>query len=175
MDLITDFGSGATVISTVVVAALFLSLTRHRYSALLLLVTTLGGIPLNHILKSFFNRPRPSVLEWAVHATSTSFPSGHAMGAAVAYGTVAYLAARLHPSRWVRVLTMWIAALLIILIAFSRVYLGAHFPSDVLAGAVVGFAWAAFCMATLEAIQRFAERSAPQVLKDEAPAPRTEE
>jgi undecaprenyl-diphosphatase len=58
-----------------------------------------------------------------------------------------------------------------VLISASRMYLGVHYPSDVVAGVIVGLSWAAFCMATLEAIQRFALRRAPQILKDEEPAP----
>ena len=91
------------------------------------------------------------------------------MSAAIVYGTVAYLAARLQQRHRWRVITAVIALLLILLIAASRIYLGVHYPSDTLAGMVIGFAWAAFCMATLEAIQMVARRRAPQVLKDEAP------
>jgi undecaprenyl-diphosphatase len=93
------------------------------------------------------------------------------MNAAIAYGTVAYLAARLHPLRWARVLTLLIASAIILLIATSRLYLGVHYPSDVLAGLVIGTAWASFCMASLEAIQRLAEKNAPEVLAKEEPAP----
>jgi undecaprenyl-diphosphatase len=84
---------------------------------------------------------------------------------------VAYLAARLQKHNWSRWLTMLAAALVIALICFSRLYLGVHYPSDVVAGVVIGLSWAAFCMATLEAIQRYAQRNAPEVTKDEVPAP----
>jgi undecaprenyl-diphosphatase len=168
---ITSLGTGMVVLMTVCVAALFLTLTRHKYSALLLLVATAGGPIIDTVLKMRFGRPRPHVFEWGTHAGSSSFPSGHAMEATIVYSTVAYLAARLHRRRWARWLTMSIAVILIALICLSRVYLGVHYPSDVLAGAVIGFAWAAFCMAVLEAIQKFSRRRAPELMKDEAPAP----
>jgi undecaprenyl-diphosphatase len=168
---ITTLGNGTEVLMIVCVAALFLTLTKHKYSALLLVVATAGGLLLDMWLKHWFGRPRPHVFVWGAQAFGSSFPSGHAMSATIVYSTVAYLAARLHSRRWARWLTMSLALLLIFLICFSRVYLGVHYPSDVLAGVIVGLAWAAFCMATLEGIQRFAQRHSPELVKDEAPAP----
>jgi undecaprenyl-diphosphatase len=167
---ITFLGTGLVVLVIVGVAAMFLWLTRHKYSATLLLAATAGGIILNSVLKLGFARPRPHVLGWQAQVASSSFPSGHAMSAAVVYGTVAYLAARLQKHRLTRVLTMLAAAIFIVLICASRLYLGVHYPSDVVAGVLVGLAWAAFCMATLEAVQRYAARR-PTVRKHE----RTEE
>jgi undecaprenyl-diphosphatase len=169
---ITALGTATVVLMIVCVAALFLTLTRHKYSALLLLVATAGGLFLDLLLKLRFDRPRPHIFTWGTQAVSSSFPSGHAMSATIVYGTVAYLAARLQKRRWARWLTMLFAAIVIALICFSRLYFGVHYPSDVLAGVVIGLAWAAFCMATLEAIQRYAQRNAPEVTKDEAPAPK---
>ena len=166
---ITALGTGTVVIMVVAVAALFLVLTQHKYSAILLLASTSGGIVLNGVLKLGFNRPRPSLFVPAVHTVSSSFPSGHAMSAAIVYSTVAYLAARLHRRRWARWLIMIAALLLIVLISASRLYLGVHYPSDVIAGAAIGLAWAGFCMATLEAIQKFWLRRGLQ--GDENPAP----
>jgi undecaprenyl-diphosphatase len=157
----------------VCVAAMFLTLTKHKYSAMLLLVATAGGLLLDLVLKLRFDRPRPHVFEWGTNAVSSSFPSGHAMSATIVYSTVAYLAARLQKRQWARWVTMILAAILIVLICTSRLYLGVHYPSDVLAGVVIGLAWAGFCMATLEAIQKFAQRRSPEVLKDEAPAPKS--
>jgi undecaprenyl-diphosphatase len=168
---VTALGTGTTVLMIVVVAALFLTLTQHKYSAILLLVATSGGLALNGILKLGFDRPRPSIFVPAVHTVSSSFPSGHAMSSAIVYGTVAYLAARLHRRRWARWVVMMFALIVIVLISFSRMYLGVHYPSDVLAGVVIGLAWAGFCMATLEAIQRYALRRAPRILEDEKAAP----
>jgi undecaprenyl-diphosphatase len=168
---VTMLGTWIVVLSIVSIAALFLWLTRHRYSALLLLVATAGGIGLNSILKIGFSRPRPQVFEWGTHVSSSSFPSGHAMSSAVVFITVAYLAARLQKTHAARLATLAIAGFIVAIICFSRMYLGVHYPSDVLAGVIIGLSWAAFCMATLEAIQRFAKKNAKQVLEHEAPAP----
>jgi undecaprenyl-diphosphatase len=170
---ITTLGTGTVLLMIVCVAALFLTLTNHKYSALLLLVATGGGLLLDMVLKLHFNRPRPHVFIWGTQAFGSSFPSGHAMGATITYSMVAYLAARLHRRAWARWLTMLVALLVILLIGVSRMYLGVHYPSDVLAGFIMGLAWAAFCMATLEAIQRFADRRRPQLKEDEEPAPAT--
>jgi len=169
---ITFLGTGTVVIALVAVSGMFLWLSNHKYSAILLLVSTVGGILLNNLLKIGFGRPRPQVFDWGMHAVSWSFPSGHAMSAAVVYGTVAYLAARLQRRHLHRVITLTAAFILILLIAGSRLYLGVHYPSDVLAGIIIGLAWAAFCMAMLEAIQVYARWRAPRVLEHEDPAPR---
>jgi undecaprenyl-diphosphatase len=167
---ITFLGTGLVVVVMVGIAALFLWLTRHRYSAVLLLVATGGGILLNNVLKLGFARPRPTVFSWGTHVMTSSFPSGHAMSAAVVYGTVAYLAARLEHGRLARAVTLLAAGVLILLICASRLYLGVHYPSDIIAGIVVGVAWAGFCMAMLEVAQRFGRRHAPgEIAADEKP------
>jgi len=168
---ITALGTGTVVMMIVAVAGLFLVLTQHKYSAILLLVSTFGGLVLNGVLKLGFNRPRPAIFLPEVHTVSSSFPSGHAMNAAIVYGTVAYLAARLHKRLWARALVMTAALIVIVLICVSRLYLGVHYPSDVIAGVAIGLAWAGFCMATLEAIQKFGARRDPKILEQEKPAP----
>ena len=172
---VTALGTGVVVLTIVGVSSLFLMLTRHKYSALLLLVATAGGLLLNTALKQFFDRPRPQLFEWGTHAVTSSFPSGHAMSATIVYSTVAYLAARLYERVWPRWVTMVLALTIIALICASRMYLGVHYPSDVLAGATIGLGWAAFCMATLEAIQRFSLRSKPEITRDEMPPPNAAE
>lgn len=168
---ITALGTGLVVIVIVAIAATFLWLTRHKYSAILLLVSTGGGLIVNNILKLIFDRERPQAFEWLAHASSSSFPSGHAMSAAIVYATVGYLAARLQRRRWARWLTMFLAFCMIVLICVSRLYLGVHYPSDVLAGLILGLAWAAFCMAALEAIQVLGRRRSAQMAQDEEPPP----
>jgi undecaprenyl-diphosphatase len=171
---VTSLGTGLVVMMTVVVAALFLWLTKHRHSAILLGIATAGGLVLNALLELGFGRPRPEVFDWGTHAASSSFPSGHAMNSVIVYGTVAYLAARLQERYAMRVATLLVAGLVILLVCASRLYLGVHYPSDVAAGLVIGLAWAAFCMATLEALQLYAKRNAPEMLQQEHPAPEHE-
>jgi undecaprenyl-diphosphatase len=168
---ITSLGTSAVVAMIVFIAGLFLWLNHHKHSAILLIAATLGGMVLDGLLKIGFNRPRPQIFQWGTQVVSSSFPSGHAMASTIVYGTVAYLAARLQQNVASRFLTMGLAALMIVLICSSRVYLGVHYPSDVLAGVIIGLAWAGFCMSVLEAAQLYAKRNAPQLLKDERPAP----
>lgn len=169
---ITMLGTGSVVMTIVAVSGLFLWLTRHKYSAMLLMVATFVGIILNNVLKMGFSRERPHIFEWGTHAMTSSFPSGHAMSAATVYVTVAYLAARLQRQRWARWVTVIGALVIVVLIAASRVYLGVHYPSDVAAGVILGTAWAGFCMAMLEAIQLFSRRGATvaqQAQEEQAP------
>jgi undecaprenyl-diphosphatase len=168
---LTYLGTGVVVLMVVGVAALFLWHTEHRHSARLLLAAVAGNILLNTILKLVFHRTRPDIFAWQTHATSSSFPSGHAMSATVCYGTVAYLVSRLQKHHWARMLTLGGAVVLVLLICLTRLYLGVHYPSDVIGGIVVGLAWAGFCMATLEASLVLARHRAPQAVEHEQPAP----
>jgi undecaprenyl-diphosphatase len=168
---ITALATSSVVIAIVVIAGMFLWLNHHKHSAILLGVASIGAPGLNQLLKLGFDRPRPTVFQWGTHVVSSSFPSGHAMSASVVYFTVAYLAGRLQRNAHARMLTMVCAMAIVVMIAVSRVYLGVHYPSDVLAGVTIGLAWAGFCMAILEAAQLYAKRNAPQMLKDEEPAP----
>jgi undecaprenyl-diphosphatase len=168
---ITTLGTGLVVAMMVIVAGMFLWLNAHKHSALLLIVSTVGGIVLNNLLKIGFSRPRPQIFEWGTHASSSSFPSGHAMSSIVVYGTVAYLVARLQKRPAARVATLVVAGILVLAICISRIYLGVHYPSDILAGLMIGLGWAGFCMAVLEAAQIYAKRNAPQMLAEEHPAP----
>jgi undecaprenyl-diphosphatase len=171
MTEVTPLGTGIVVMAIVGVTAAFLWHTEHKISAQLLLAATAGNIVLNNVLKLYFDRARPNVFEWQTHAASSSFPSGHAMSATVVYGTVAYLLARLQKQAWSRAITLVTAIVMIALICTTRLYLGVHYPSDVLGGIVVGLAWAAFCMATLEASLVLARRRGAPSVVHEAPAP----
>ncbi|MDB4914757.1 MAG: rane-associated phospholipid phosphatase, partial [Gemmatimonadetes bacterium] len=168
----TYLGTGTVVMMIVCITAMFLWHTEHKHSARLLLAATAGNIILNNALKLVYHRDRPSVFEWQTTALSSSFPSGHAMSSTVVYGTVAYLCMRLQKHYWSRVITFFAAVILILLICLTRLYLGVHYPSDVMGGIIVGLAWAGFCMATLEASLVLARRRAPPQVVEELPAPK---
>ncbi len=159
---ITSLGNAMVLFTMVAIAGVFLWLTRHHYSAALLVVAVVGGDLLNDLLKGFYARPRPAIVQWGTDVHSASFPSGHAMAAVVAYGSVAYLVARLEPTPTLRRATWAMAILIILAVGISRIYLGVHYPSDVAAGFVAGLAWTAFVAATITAIRFFAERK-PEV------------
>lgn len=154
---LTPLGSTVVVVMVVLVASAFLWIGRHRWSVALLWVAMLGGAVLNTALKWAFARPRPEL--WTrMHAGDSSFPSGHAMSAVAIYGTLAYLVARLEEGVWMRRLTIGIAAVTIVLTGATRVYLGVHYPSDVVAGYLVALGWAVFCALGVEAVRFFRSR-----------------
>jgi undecaprenyl-diphosphatase len=164
---VTALGAGTLVFLVALVASVFLWVSRHRYSALLLWVSILGSWVINASLKLFFERPRPSLFPWRVpHAGLSSFPSGHSMGAMVCYATLAYLIARLVQSRFLRHFTIFVATAMIVAIGLSRMYLGVHYPTDVLAGFAMGLTWAAFCALMFEALRYFRHRE-PKVAAQE--------
>lgn len=142
---ITSLGSVAVLGLIVILAvALMLSL-RRRSEAVMLLVGAVGGVEISQGLKHVFERPRPDLVYRAVEAANASFPSGHAMLSAVVYLTLGVLAARFASRRRVKVLIMASAVLLTLLVGCSRIYLGVHWTTDVLAGWSLGAAWAMLC------------------------------
>jgi undecaprenyl-diphosphatase len=105
-----------------------------------------GGEVLNFLLKGLFARPRPSFSDPLATALYFSFPSGHATMSLIAYGLIAYFLYLRLPRAWMRVLTTSGLILLVMLIGLSRLYLGVHYFSDVLAGFAVGGLWLSFCI-----------------------------
>ena len=151
---LTSLGS-ATVLVLFVLAVAGSLVARRQYHALaLMLVATAGGEALNLVLKDFFDRPRPDLALHLTQVNSPSFPSGHAMESAVIYFTLAALLARLVQERALKLYFLGLAALFTFLIGLSRVYLGVHYPSDVLAGWTAGLAWAMLCWTVASYLQR---------------------
>ncbi len=104
-----------------------------------------SGLILGTLLKLIFNRPRPDLVPHSVYAASTSFPSGHSMLAAVSYLTLGTLLASSTSKKRLKIYFMVLAVGFTVAVGISRVYLGVHWPTDVLAGWIAGAAWAAFC------------------------------
>ncbi|MEO6654975.1 MAG: phosphatase PAP2 family protein [Pyrinomonadaceae bacterium] len=143
MQAVTFCGSTIfLVVVAVVVIALFLR-NGHRHSAALFTVTMAGAVILNFVLKISFVRERPLPYFDTALPTSYSFPSGHALYALCFYGSLAWIYSA-HKGDRVFHFIVWIfATILIVCIGFSRVYLGVHYPSDVLAGYAAAFVWLA--------------------------------
>jgi undecaprenyl-diphosphatase len=137
-----------TVLSVVTIVTLgYCVLTRYYTAFFMVLVSVNSGDMLMVILKDVFKRQRPEVVPHLVAAAYTSFPSGHAMMSAVVYLTIGAILARIEPRKKVKIYLISVFALLSLVIGLSRVYLGVHFPSDVIAGWLAGIAWGAFSAA----------------------------
>lgn len=139
---ITALGSAAVLTLVTAVAFFYLLVARRLTTALFVLVAVGGGQVLSSLLKLGIDRPRPELVSHLMDETTMSFPSGHAMMSAVTYLTLGALITRIMPTAARRAFVMAIAVLLTVLIGVSRIYLGVHWPSDVLAGWCAGFAWA---------------------------------
>ena len=144
---ITALG-GFTVLALITLFAVgYLAVQRKWADAALILFATIGGTIISESLKTGFARPRPDLVAHIVDTTSMSFPSGHAMLSAVTYLTIGALIARTQEQQHVRGYVLAAAILLTILIGVSRIYLGVHWPTDVLGGWCLGAAWALACWA----------------------------
>ncbi|MGB8691348.1 MAG: phosphatase PAP2 family protein [Microcoleus sp.] len=125
---------------------------KHRSSATTIAIAGAGGIGLNILLKQLFARARPQLWERTVDVRFYSFPSGHAMMSMVIYGLLSYFLASRFP-RW-RVGIFSLTLVLIAAIGFSRLYLGVHWPTDIIAGYTAGLVWLISCILSLEIWQQ---------------------
>jgi undecaprenyl-diphosphatase len=146
---------GTTVLGLVIAALTGLALVlRKPHMALLLLAAGGGGMLVNSGLKLLFDRERPTVVPQLDAVHTLSFPSGHAMVSAAVYLSLAVLAARLVRPRAAKVYIMTVAVALALAIGVTRVYLGVHYPTDVLAGWLAGGLWALLCGVVARLLQR---------------------
>ena len=150
----TALGSIAVLLVMTAAVVGFLLLQRKRRMALLVTVSVAGGMLLNTGLKQVFARDRPSVVPHLREVTTPSFPSGHAAASAVVYLTLGALLAGYVKGRYTRAYVLAVAMALTALVGASRVYLGVHYPTDVLAGWSVGLMWALLCWTAERLLQR---------------------
>lgn len=142
---LSALGSGAVAGLVALIAVAYLALAGRRRYALLVAASAVGTELWMTLLKRAYERPRPTVVTHLDPPGGLSFPSGHSMIAVALYLTLAVLIARALPHRRLRVFTVAVGATLALVIGASRVYLGVHYPTDVLAGWTIGLAWALTC------------------------------
>jgi len=140
-------GLGGVVVLTlyIFVSAGFLAVYRAFRTMTILILSTSSGIAISLLLKAMFGRPRPSVVPHLAEVYTSSFPSGHAMMSAVVYLTIAAIIAPILKRFWLRFYVLAVAISLTAMIGLSRVYMGVHYPTDVLAGWAAGATWAITC------------------------------
>jgi undecaprenyl-diphosphatase len=145
----------------------FLALNGKQRMALFVCGSVLSGLIAGTILKDLFVRPRPELVPRAAYASGSSFPSGHSMMSAITYLTLGALLARSHERKRLKAYFFLLAVLLTFLVGVSRVYLGVHWPTDVLAGWTAGAVWALLCwlvarwLQSRSALERETEHSPP--------------
>jgi undecaprenyl-diphosphatase len=147
---------GGVVVLALVVCAVcgFLLLINHKHMMWLVLASTLGATAINSTLKLVIDRPRPEVVPKLTDVRSESFPSGHSAMSAAVYLTLGGLLAQTVKQRRLKLYFMFVALLVAFLVGASRVALGVHYPSDVLAGWATGLAWSLLCWLAARYLQR---------------------
>jgi undecaprenyl-diphosphatase len=151
---ITALGSPAVLGLTVLAVGGFLLLQGKWRMALFVMVASFGGWFINGALKQLFQRPRPDVVSHLREVVTMSFPSGHALQSAVVYLTLGALSMRIAERPVTKFYCMAVAMLVTALVGASRVYLGVHYPTDVIAGWLIGLTWALLCWLIERSLER---------------------
>lgn len=142
---ITSLGSFSVAGLISVIVVLYLLLNGQRRTALFVAFAVVSGAILSTVLKDLIDRPRPDIPS-AIRVFTSSFPSGHATISAVVYLTLGALLAYISPHRRLAAFYLITAVCLTLLVGLSRIYLGLHYPTDVVAGWALGTAWALLCL-----------------------------
>ena len=142
---LTALGSVAVLVTIALIASGFLVLQRKRIEAGIIMVAFAGGLTISQGLKEFFGRDRPPEIYRASDILNASFPSGHALLSAVVFLTLGAMLAQAAKGRALRIFIMGAAIVLVLVVGLTRIYLGVHWTTDVLAGWSAGAAWATLC------------------------------
>lgn len=158
---VTGLGGVFAIVYVTTCVVIYLAMTGRRAASLFVAAAVGGGEALSSGLKLVFARPRPDLVPHGMEVFSASFPSGHATLSAIAYLTLAGLLARVERGRHAKAFLLGLGLVTTLLVGSSRVYLGVHWPSDVLAGWCIGGAWASLCWFVALALQRRGDIEAP--------------
>ncbi|KAB2333180.1 phosphatase PAP2 family protein [Cytobacillus depressus] len=162
MKFFTFLGSTKALIVLLLIVAGLMIWNKKRWEAIFLLIGTAGGAIFNEILKEIFHRERPT-LHRLIEVKGYSFPSGHSMVSFIFYGMVCMFFIMFLESRAIKAVVFLITVFVIFMIGLSRIYLGVHYPSDVLAGFAAGGAWLIICLMGLRFILEIRKRKAKLV------------
>jgi undecaprenyl-diphosphatase len=165
---VTQLGSPLFLLPMTIVASLIFLHVRRIRGAILLTVTMLGVTLLNWILKGIFQRPRPLPFFGLTMPTSSSFPSGHSLASFCFYGALGALVAARIRARWLRWTVRAAAGVVIACVGFTRIYLGVHYASDVIAGYAAAFVWV-LTVASADRVFRPADKPGPRPAAAEPP------
>lgn len=147
----TFFASTWSLLTLTVISIGIMLWQHKRWEALFLLLALGGGMAFNLLLKWLYHRERPSIHR-LVEESGYSFPSGHSMAAFLFLGMMAMLLTLFVVSRAAKAVIILAAVVLILLVGISRIYLGVHYPSDVLAGFAAGGVWLVMCLLGLKIV-----------------------
>ena len=151
---ITALGSSTILTIITLFVVLFLYLKNEKKSIVYVLFATVGGGILVQVLKIFFSRERPEIVTHLASEVTMSFPSGHSAMSTVVYLSLAVLISRIEKKHSTRIFLIAAALIISVIVGISRVYLGVHYPTDVLAGWAIGLFWALLCWFIASALEK---------------------
>ncbi len=165
MMYITFLGSFKAVIGIAIITMIIMLFNKKRWEALFFSIAVLGSAIFNSILKWIFQRTRPTIHP-IIQETGYSFPSGHSMVAFAMYGMLTYFIVLFLRKRSAKIITIAFFSVLVLSIGLSRIYLGVHYPSDVIAGFSAGGAWLVICLIFLKIILETRTKTGKRDIKD---------
>jgi membrane-associated phospholipid phosphatase len=151
IETLTFLGSTKAVIAISVLTIILMLFNKKWWETVFFIVAVSGSSLFNLLLKFIFQRTRPSIHP-LITETGYSFPSGHSMVSFVLYGMITYFLVLFYVKRFAKIITILFFSLLVLIIGVSRIYLGVHYPSDVLAGFAIGGTWLIICLIVLKII-----------------------